>query len=93
MYRHLIRALTVLNGGRLSSLLQNVFSSMSFWLFSLGACIWQLTKLKASPGILLCVCLILSYSSPSKVCAYLLSLPEQPCIYPVYSLEKKLHWH
>lgn len=83
----------VLDGGRLSSPLKNVFSSMSFWLFSLGACIWQLAKLKASTGILLCVCLILSSSSPSKVCACLLSLPEQPCIcIPCLLFEKKLHW-
>lgn len=76
--------------------IKNVFSSMSFWLFSLGACIWQLTKPKASTGIPLCICLILSSFSPSKVCACLPSLPEQPCIcYTLFTLWKKptLHSH
>ena len=68
---------------------------MSFWLFSLWACIWQLTKPKASTGILLWVCWILSSFSPSKLCACLLSLPEQPCIcIPCLLFEKKrLCWH
>lgn len=69
---------------------KNVFSSVSFWLFSLWAWIWQPNKLKASIGILLCMCLILS-SSPSKVCARLFYLPEQPCMIYRFIL-KKLHW-